>query len=112
MLFNALQILGQIEPGLLQMIQQPIYRGHTAVNGGRFAIAAYSEEEEGYETETVVEDGVDSVQLIAFALSEAIEEFDLLDELFVELDNVGGFDVGAAVGFEQREVVADYEDAV
>ena len=54
MLIDTLQVRRQIEPGLLQVVQQTVNGTYARVYGRSFAISTYGEEEERYQAETVV----------------------------------------------------------
>lgn len=114
MLINTLQVGSQIESRLPEVVQQTIHGTDARVDGRGFPVPSYGKEEERDQAETVVQDGVDSVQIAAFALvlADAIEELDLFDELVVVLLDIVRLDVGAAIALQQRQVVTDDEHAI
>lgn len=109
---DAVEVLGAVETGFLQVVEQALDGGDGGVDGGGFVVAADGEEEETDELEAVVEGGVETVLLVALVDAQAVDGFDLVDQLVVEHEDVLRLDVGAAVLFEQTEGVAEVEDAL
>jgi len=109
---DALQVFRTVEPRLLQVIQQALHGTNRAIHRRRFLVAPDGHEEERYELETVVQDGVYPILLIALRLADHVQLFHLFDELVVVGHDILRLDICAAVEFEDAEMVADGQDAI
>lgn len=100
---DAVEVLGAVETGFLQVVEQALDGGDGGVDSGGFVVAADGEEEETDELEAVVEGGVETVLFVALVDAQAVDGFDLVDQLVVEDEDILRLDVGAAILFEQTE---------
>lgn len=112
MLCDALEVPRAVEAGLLKVIKQALDGGHSRVYCGRLMVAANCEEEQTDELEAVVESGVEAVLFVALIGADAIEGFDLVDQVVVEEQDILRLDICAAILLEQAERVAEVENAL
>jgi len=75
-------------------------------------VAANCEEEQTDELEAVVQGGVEAVLFVALIGADAVEGFDLVDQVVVEQQDILRLDICAAILLEQAERVAEIENAL
>ena len=112
MLCDAFQVPRAVEAGLLKVIEQTLDGGDCRVDCRRFMIATNCEEEQTDELEAVVQSGVEAVLLVALIGADAVEGFDLVDQVVVEQQDILRLHVCAAILLEQAERLAEIEDAL
>ena len=94
------------------MFTQPGDGAGHGIDGWRFIVAADGEEKEGDEEEAVIQDGVDSVDDEVVGASDIVQGMDLVDGLVVERQDVGRFDIGGFVFFEEEQLVSDQQQLI
>jgi hypothetical protein len=99
-LCDTLKVPRAVEAGLLKVIKQTLDGGDCRVDCGRFMVAANCEEEQTDELEAVVQSGVEAVLFVALIGADAVEGFDLVDQVVVEEQDILRLDICAAILLE------------